>query len=185
MKKTDRRVIKTKNSIRKAFNTLILEKDLKSITITDIAKLADVDRKTFYLHYNSTEDILEEFKEEVSNKVLHILNNKENLDIEIFFKELNDIMMEDIEVYRRIAEKTTYMFLLMDCKDILKESIIESFYKKSNMTLEVFSVYAEYIACGIIGIYTEWLTLNSKLTLKEITEIAKDVVQSGWKKIIK
>lgn len=37
-KKTDRRVIKTKHAIFKAFVELLNEKDVNQITITDIAK---------------------------------------------------------------------------------------------------------------------------------------------------
>lgn len=185
MKKIDRRVIKTKNSIRKALNELILKKDLESITITEIAQLADIDRKTFYLHYNSVEDILEEFKEELTNKVINLIEEEKFIDIESFFQGLNNIMLENISVYKRIAEKTSYIFLLEDCKNILKHSIIESFYKKSDMSMDTFNVYAEYISSGIISIYIDWLNSKSQLSLDELTAIAKEVVLLGWKKIIK
>lgn len=185
MNKNDRRVIKTRNSIRKAFNELILKKDIKSIKITEIASLADIDRKTFYLHYDSIEDILEEFRQELLERILNILKQEKSLDIKEFFKQLNDIMMEDIEVYKNIAKKTSYMFLLIDCKNILKDSITESFYKKSNMSKEVFNIYAEYISAGIIGIYVDWLNSKSNLSLEELTKISEDVVLNAWKKIIK
>ena len=58
----DRRKRKTRNSIRKAFNELLLKKEYNTITITEIATTADIDRKTFYLHYNSIDDILKEFQ---------------------------------------------------------------------------------------------------------------------------
>lgn len=185
MKKNDRRIVKTRNSIRKAFNELILKKDVKSITITEISALADIDRKTFYLHYDSVQDILEEFKEELSDSVLEIIKGKKFLDIKSFFEELNNIMMKNIEIYKKIAERTSYAFLLTDCKNILKNSIIESFYEKSNMSIEVFNIYAEYISSGIIGIYIEWLNVDSELTLDELTVISKDVVLNAWEKIIK
>lgn len=184
MKKNDRRIIKTRNSIRKAFNELILKKNMKSITVTEISALADIDRKTFYLHYDSVESILEEFKEELSDKVLEIIEEKKFSDIKIFFEGLNNIMMENIEIYKKIAERTSYAFLLTDCKNILKNSIIESFYKKSNMPIDIFNVYAEYISSGIIGIYIDWLNSDSELTLDELASISKDVVLNAWEKII-
>lgn len=185
MVKTDRRIIKTKTSIRKAFCQLIIKKEFKSITITDIAELADINRKTFYLHYSSIEDILMEFEEELSGKVLALIKDKEALDIGSFFQGLNNIMMEDIELYRRLSKTTTYSFLLIQCKNILKNSITESFYKESDMSSEVFNVYAEYISSGIISVYTDWLNSNSKLTIEELTEIAKNVVSHSFDKIAK
>ena len=60
----DRRVTRTKKSIQKAYLDLLQNKGTDKITISDIAREADIDRKTFYLHYNSTEDIIKEYAEE-------------------------------------------------------------------------------------------------------------------------
>ena len=53
----DRRQIKTKKAIIAAFITLLQQKNISKITITELSKLADIDRKTFYLHYNSIEEL--------------------------------------------------------------------------------------------------------------------------------
>jgi len=50
-KKIDRRVVKTKKAIHNAFAKLLTEKELNDITISDIAELADINRKTFYNYY--------------------------------------------------------------------------------------------------------------------------------------
>lgn len=87
----DRRKRKTRNSIRKAFNELLLKKDYISITITEIAALADIDRKTFYLHYNSIDSILKEFQEEESCKVRDLLKDEKEIDIGL----KNNLIMEN------------------------------------------------------------------------------------------
>lgn len=62
VKKLDRRVKKTKKSIRKAFILLIDKKDLNDITITELSHLADIDRKTFYLHYETINDVYKDLE---------------------------------------------------------------------------------------------------------------------------
>ena len=47
-KKQDRRVQRTKKSIRNAFLQLLAEKELEKISVKEIADSADVDRKTVY-----------------------------------------------------------------------------------------------------------------------------------------
>lgn len=59
-RKTDRRVLRTKRNIHNAFLQLLAGKDFEKITVKEIAMLADVDRKTVYNYYTSTQDILEE-----------------------------------------------------------------------------------------------------------------------------
>lgn len=47
---TDRRVVRTRKAIREAFFKLMEDQDYHKITIASIAREADIDRKTFYLH---------------------------------------------------------------------------------------------------------------------------------------
>lgn len=73
-KKTDRRVIKTKHAIFKAFVELLNEKDVNQITITDIAKKANINRKTFYNYYSDAYEVMEEI---------------ENLTVEAFINNMS------------------------------------------------------------------------------------------------
>ena len=49
---TDRRVVRTRKAIREAFFKLMENQDYHKITIASVAREADIDRKTFYLHYS-------------------------------------------------------------------------------------------------------------------------------------
>lgn len=68
--KTDLRIIKSQRAIKKAFLELIEEKGYANITITDIARKAMINRKTFYIHYETKEilynNIVDEFFEILS-----------------------------------------------------------------------------------------------------------------------
>ncbi len=62
--KEDRRIRKTKSSIKQAFTKLLQEKDLEKITIRDITTRADIDRGTFYLHYEDKYMLLADMEDE-------------------------------------------------------------------------------------------------------------------------
>ena len=55
--KTDPRILKTRASIRAAFVGMMKKKDYDAITVTDIAESAQINRKTFYAHYETKEQI--------------------------------------------------------------------------------------------------------------------------------
>jgi AcrR family transcriptional regulator len=57
MAKTDRRVLRTRELLQKALIDLINECDYDVITIQDIVDRANVGRTTFYIHYNSKEEL--------------------------------------------------------------------------------------------------------------------------------
>ena len=68
--KTDRRIQRTRQSLRTALLELIKEKDYDAISIEEITERANVGRATFYLHYKDKEDLLlEEFSEMANEKV--------------------------------------------------------------------------------------------------------------------
>ena len=56
----DKRIIKTKKAIYQALKELYLENDFEDISITQLTEKANIGRKTFYLHYSSIDDIVDE-----------------------------------------------------------------------------------------------------------------------------
>ncbi|HZA57331.1 MAG TPA: TetR/AcrR family transcriptional regulator [Candidatus Udaeobacter sp.] len=57
MTKTDRRVQRTRELLQKTLIELITERGYDAITIQDIVDRANIGRTTFYLHYNSKEEL--------------------------------------------------------------------------------------------------------------------------------
>ena len=49
----DIRVKKTKRAIQKAFVALLLEKPIEKITVKEIAERAEINKTTFYSHYET------------------------------------------------------------------------------------------------------------------------------------
>ena len=52
MKKEDLRITKTKQAIKDSFIELVEVKGYNRVSVTDIVKKANINRNTFYLHYN-------------------------------------------------------------------------------------------------------------------------------------
>ena len=55
--KTDRRSMRSKMMIIEAVRALVLEKDIKDITVTDIVEKANIGRTTFYAHFEDMFDL--------------------------------------------------------------------------------------------------------------------------------
>jgi len=70
---TDLRVIKTRQAIRIALISLLSDKELSDITISELSARAQVNRKTFYRHYRSISDVVTEFENELLSDFSDIL----------------------------------------------------------------------------------------------------------------
>lgn len=65
-KKSDLRVVRTRNALRAAFEELIAETTLDKITVKALTDRAGINRKTFYLHYET----IEAFYDEIMNGIM-------------------------------------------------------------------------------------------------------------------
>ena len=63
-KKTDRRVLRTRKMLLEGLTDLLKEKDIKDISVKELADYADINRCTFYLHYKDVYDMLEKIEME-------------------------------------------------------------------------------------------------------------------------
>ena len=59
---SDKRVIRTKKAIKAALFRIMEEKDISSISISELTQEANVNRRTFYTHYRNITDILDEIE---------------------------------------------------------------------------------------------------------------------------
>ncbi len=78
----DPRIKRTRGYVREAFKQLLAEKSFKSITVREITELAEVNRATFYAHYEDKYELLHEalqdiFREELERRALNVCQYSE------------------------------------------------------------------------------------------------------------
>ena len=78
----------TKQQIKNAFTKLLKEKGIDSLTISEIARDANINRGTFYLHYIDKYDLMEKLENDVIEELTKILLSDTPNDID----DLTDII---------------------------------------------------------------------------------------------
>lgn len=71
----DRRTRYTRQIIKDTFLKLLNEKQFPKITVTEICKLADINRGTFYLHYYDTSDVLDDILNEILKETAGVIDH--------------------------------------------------------------------------------------------------------------
>lgn len=74
MEREDRRVRKTRAQLRGALTQLMEEKPLREITVKELAQRADVNRGTFYAHYQDIPDMVERVEQEVFQEFSQVMD---------------------------------------------------------------------------------------------------------------
>lgn len=169
----DRRNEKTKKLLRNCLINLMNKKEIRKITITDIAKMADINRGTFYLHYLDIYDMVEKIEEQSINDINKIIeHNKESILRNEYFPlliEIANFIKNDMKLYK---------VLLSNNGDIafvgkLKKAMLETFFNNSSSFSYIedpFILYslASFIVSGGIGVFEDWLNNNCKYPAEKI-----------------
>lgn len=71
----DLRVRKTERAIRSALLQLVKEKEVNRITVRELAEQAEINKTTFYAHYETIQDLIETLEQESVDYIVANLNN--------------------------------------------------------------------------------------------------------------
>ena len=184
-KEIDPRIQKSKEAIRNALIKILSYKSLEEITITEIAKEANINRKTFYNNYENVYQVIEEIENDIVisfDNVLTKMNIKENLQHPLkIFEPLTTIIETDFYYYiewiqtQNIKDRQ----LISKITDSLKQRVkatfpVNKFQDKLTMELSI-----DYIIAGMMEGYKEWLQNPTEISLEKMTKTISTIIFSG------
>lgn len=184
-KKQDRRVIKTKNAIRKAFVKLLSEKDINDITIKNIADEADVDRKTVYCHYSGVHELLEELENDLLMSMDEIMEDLNTSDViknpYIVFYKLTDVINANIEIYSCLMKMNANSRITLKMTAYLKERVKKSMAVFITQDSQKIDFLSEYVTSGMLASYQCWFNSDRTEPLEAFSKTVGDMVLFGIK----
>ena len=173
MNKNDLRVVKTKNGIHQALLQLLQNKPLTQIKVTELCKAANINRGTFYFHYEEVGDVFKELFEEM------MLDLKESYDEP--YKRTNHLTVETLDpntirIFHHIKKyedfytivlsenvSMTYYYMLFDA---VRSIFINDNHSKAYDSLKGY-LYS-YTTNAILGLIIEWYRRDFQEYAKEM-----------------
>ena len=190
MKKAEyKNAILSKKKIASTYLTLLIETDNK-FSVTDIVRVAGINRGTFYLHFKNLNDVAKFIEDElVSNfKELEIDFRMSDIDHlpEVMIEKLNEILSKDIDYYKLIITASDDGNLMEKIKNSILKSISNNFKVMKYVTnYENFKIVVQYIVGGVVNVYTDWFKGNINCKLDELKDFLPNLIRNGIKGIIK
>lgn len=179
--KQDRRVKRTKGLMRDALIALMDEKPFGDITAKDITSKADLNRATFYLHYNNVFGLLDEMENEVVEKFAQMVDRMEIRPDEDWeypvIGHICDYIVENPQLCRCLLLNSRSDRLAGKLTEIMKRKGMEV---RRSMGLETeipqIDYVHQFIACGAMGMVKQWLMEGMTLSKEEMMELAEKMV---------
>ncbi|MFR2924604.1 MAG: TetR/AcrR family transcriptional regulator [Eubacterium sp.] len=183
--KADRRILKTKRAIYEALVELMQKKKLNSITVTELAAAANINRKTFYTYYSTVNDVLDEVINELISSLkdlMYTMSEDYNmLSPQTLFAFLNTIM-SDVDIVRALFTSDNGNMLFNKLQKALQETLLKELIDndiKMNIPPEQYPLISSFVAGGMIYVYYEWITNPNGTSLDEMARTLTTLIISG------
>lgn len=170
-----RSALRSKKLITDALVELLDEKTLDKITVTDIVKKADINRGTFYAHYENVSDVVTSIFESAYSIItasIRDFHENEDLDMGIMLQELQIVMEKDFEFYQKIFSSDINMKVYEEISNVLISYVYDHETEISNVSHADFVFYTSFYSGGIIKLYRDWFIGELPMTFDELTKRA-------------
>lgn len=177
----DRRQRRTKERIRKAFVEMITEVGLKNITVSGLSKKADINRGTFYLHYEDIEDLFDVLQEELIYDLKKVTEQIDPNKIMEDQEKLYPLLVQIIQSFAEHADLITVLIgpqgdpsFLITWEQIVANVVLRKFEEVPEEQ-QTTPISPNYLATIISSIYTgvvmEWIDKGMQEEPEEIARI--------------
>lgn len=174
----DRRFKKNKREIRRAFIDLVIEKGYQKLTISDIAERADINRMTFYAHYDAIEDIFNEFVDDMEAEIVEAIAKETEFEIDKFFQILNNMMYKEIDFFRYVAKQGNMSAFRGAFKSTISQLIRVDLKTDNSYTKEEQLILGDLAAVCIAYSYLDWLAGDyGEVEISTVVNITKKILK--------
>ncbi len=192
MNKSESKYFNTALLMDEALLQLLEKKDLEFITVKEICERAGVNRSTFYLHYETISDLLDETAEMIDKRFSQYFEESdEDFTEKISGVELSELVLinekqllpylrfiqENKAVYRATL-RNPYAVRADEKYEYLKNRVIEPILMRFDIPKERHRYYIDYYIEGIMAIVKRWLMNDCTDSVEEIAAVIEDCVLS-------
>ncbi len=141
----------------------------EDITITMLITKADVNRGTFYNHYNNIMDVANEIKDELLKRLYASLEEslKTTRTIENLFEGITKFFKENESVYKKLAP-----IVPKQIYDGMKEQAIHELKSIKRCTTKEELLRIQFLANSVAGTYIDYFENRISFTLDELKDFS-------------
>jgi AcrR family transcriptional regulator len=184
----DEMIKKTKENIQMSFLQLLKEKDFLKVSVRDITTAANINRGTFYLHYQDKYDLINQMEESL---LIGLEKHLENLkpDILLIKAEKGQISMHAVEVFRYIQMNADFFKIFLGGNNLLgfhkrfKQFFINHFIEKTIENAVIFSdltiprnYLSSFATSAFLGLVEQWLENDLAESPSEMAEMYIQII---------
>lgn len=185
-KNADRRVRKTKQVLRQGLVKLMTQKSVQTITVKELCETCDINRGTFYAHYNDVFDLLNKIEDEMLEQMKAMLEQYELLNIGQSYKNISvlcyifEFLQQNADMCRVLLCNNGDIAFVEQVKDLVKRRFMHEWYIQFPQGDSAPSEFAfTFIVSGCIGVLQSWLLHDMPQSAEQLAHMVDIIIMKG------
>ena len=185
MVKEDLRVQRTKRVLKDTFKEMFLNMNLEQITIKELCEKSMINRRTFYLHYNSIDDIMTDVLEEMAVSFIEYTNDYDH------FSNPDKIVRDYFEftnanpLYEKLNNNTDLNYIREQVSVKVVNKVTNHFDSIKYLDEFKYDMTRVFLNSTTVAMYRYWALSGKKVPMEEAIKITTKLVKDGIKSITK
>ena len=181
----DRRVVRTRKAIKAAFEKLLGKQRIDKITVSAIAREADIDRKTFYLHYATIDDLIRDIASDNIHDIEELIES-EGQDksaqecVHIILAAIDRTIMSNLSRYENIVANLSIDQILERIEAhgeyLLAQVSVQAGTLPPDADPKRLHMTLRFCLAGALSLYTEWLASDRTAPIESVSDIVESVL---------
>lgn len=164
--------VRTEKMIYDAYTKLLWQKPMNKITVSDVVKLAGINRGTFYLHYPDINALVEIYENEIINTLMEIASITSFLESQI---DTNRAFSRFNTSDALFNERIQNAYIEKRCADAMAQC------RLSHVTPEECRQIVSFISGGMMKLYHDWLRSDPLVPVATINKALAELIRSCGK----
>ncbi len=155
----DRRVKYTLLALRSSLLELMRKKDISRITVKELCERADVNRGTFYAHYASPVDLLEQIERELLEEVLSSLDSKlATGSLAALLTDIFTTLQQNGDLCKVLFSEHGDKEFLGRVMETAREPCLQEWQRTArDLPRETLDLLYSFMANGSVGVIRAWI----------------------------
>ncbi len=177
----DKRVRYTKLFLREALLDLMKEKPVGKITPTELCRRAEINRNTFYAHYQSPEELLASIEDEFFDKVKGAFTaDAKEYALSEQIEEICKAIYENEDICTVLLSRNGDVeFLYHIIATAHDQTVAEWRARGLKLKEDDIELIYTYNTNGCVAVVREWLNTGMKKSPKEIAGLLAQIISNG------
>lgn len=160
--KPGRKAVKTKKLIKNALAELLQNKNLKDITVQEVAQKADISRTTFYNYYYDVYDIYEQLEKEVLAELGILTLNFHDNPSKDYGDEFFNYITQNPEVFKMIFSPYNTGELRYKITAMIEGvfRLIQTEKNEVEITDKELDYFSAFWSSGCIAVIQKWVQMD-------------------------